>query len=460
MAGADADHGETPRSSRLARAAAVAAVLTAIVAAALLLFGGGGGYQVSATFENAGQLVKGNQVEVGGRPIGSVTAIDLTNDARARVTMKLDQDEPLREGTTATVRATSLSGYANRYVALDLGPDNAPTIRDGGEIKADDTTSIVDIDQLFDTLDPNTRTALQQVIRGSAQQIRGKTRQASRSLLYLNPALSTSSRVLDEVVADRATFERFLSDTSQVVAAIAARRGDLAALVGNANSTAAAIGDENRSLARTLDLLPPTLRNANSTFVNLRSTLDDLDPVVDAAKPATRRLAPLLRQLRPLVHDARPTIRDLRVLIRAPGSGNDLIDLLLQMPRLEAVSRGAFPRGVRTLQQAQPVLEYVRPYSPDLTGWFTRFGQDASNYDANGHYARIQPIFNAFQVTQTPAGQVLTPNTNRLGGLQTGKSQRCPGGAIQPAPDGSNPWDGPASQGNFDCDPSATPPGP
>jgi phospholipid/cholesterol/gamma-HCH transport system substrate-binding protein len=439
----------------------VGLILLAVAAVVLLMFGpGSGGYEVTATFQNAGQLVKGNQVEVGGRSIGSVADIQLTDDAQARVTMKLNQDRPLHAGTTATIRTTSLSGYANRYVALDLGPSSAAEIADGGEISADDTTGIVDIDELFDTFDPNTRAGLQQVIKGSAEAIKGKSRQASRSLLYLDPALSRSARVVEEITSDKVAFGRFLRDTSQVVSAVAQRRGDLSALVGNANTTAAAIGDENVALARTLDLLPPTLRNANTTFVNLRSTLDDLTPVVDAAKPATRRLAPLLRELRPLVHDARPTIHDLRTLIRAPGPDNDLIDLLLLAPRLQSLSSRDFPRAVAALQQAQPVIEYARPYSPDLAGWFTRFGQDASNYDANGHYARIQPIFNAFQVTQTPGGQVLTPTSNRLAGLQTGKSQRCPGGAIQPAPDGSNPWSGPPSQGNFDCDPTATPPGP
>ncbi len=47
---------------------AIGAVLAALALAAVLMFGGNGSaYTVSATFENAGQLVKGNQVEVGGQ---------------------------------------------------------------------------------------------------------------------------------------------------------------------------------------------------------------------------------------------------------------------------------------------------------------------------------------------------------------------------------------------------------
>jgi phospholipid/cholesterol/gamma-HCH transport system substrate-binding protein len=438
-------------------------IIAAIAVVAVLLFrGGGGGYEVSATFENAGQLVKGNQVEVGGRPIGTINDIELTPDGRARVKMTLDDYAPLHEGTRATIRANSLSGIANRYIALELGPDSAPEIEDGGQIGADDVTAPVDLDQLFNTLDKDTRAGLQKLVKGSAEQINGKSEEGAESLRYLNPALSTSSQLINEIVSDKVTFQRFVTDTSQVVAAVAERRDDLSSLIGNANATSAAIGDENVALAQALDLLPDTLRNANTTFVNLRATLDDLDVLTAESKPATRELAPLLRELRPLVRDAQPTIRDLRTLIRAPGPGNDLIELNQKAPRLQRLSSTTFPRAVTALRQSQPVIEYVRPYSPDLTGWFTKFGQGAANYDANGHYARVQPIFNAFQLTQTPAGEVLTATRpeQRLEGFQFGKSQRCPGGAIQPPPDGSAPWVGSGSDGNFECDPSTTPPGP
>jgi phospholipid/cholesterol/gamma-HCH transport system substrate-binding protein len=446
----------------LARTAAVVLIVAAIVVVALLLFRGGNDYEVSATFENAGQLVRGNQVEVGGRPIGTITDIELTDDGRARVKMSLEDYTPLHEGTRATIRANSMSGIANRYIALELGPDNAPEIEDGGAIGVDDLTAPVDLDQLFNTLDKDTRAGLQRFVKGSAEQIDGKSAEGDESLHYLNPALSTSSQLINEIVSDKQTFTDFVTDTSQVVNAIAERRNDLADLVGNANATSAAIGDENVALARSLDLLPDTLRNANTTFVNLRATLDDLDVLTNESKPATRELAPFLRELRPLVRDATPTIHDLRTLIRAPGPGNDLIELNKQAPKLQSLSSSTFPRAVTALRQSQPVIEYIRPYAPDLTGWFTKFGQGAAPYDANGHYARVQPIFNAFQLTNTPGGEVLTAvrPSQRLEGFEFGQGQRCPGGAIQRAPDGSNPWKGTAAEGNFDCDLSTDLPGP
>ena len=54
------------------------------------------------------------------------------------------------------MRLASLSGIANRYVDLRLGPANAPKIPNDGVIPTHDTTSAVDLDQLFNTLNPPT----------------------------------------------------------------------------------------------------------------------------------------------------------------------------------------------------------------------------------------------------------------------------------------------------------------
>ncbi len=446
----------------MARVVVPAAIVAVIVVVAFLMFAGGTSYTVTATFENAGQLVKGNYVEVAGRPIGKVKSIELDPNAQARVKLSVGSGfNPLHEGTTAVIRASSLSGIANRYVELTPGPNSAAKIADGGQISADRTQAPVDLDQLFNTLDPKTRKGLQDIIQGGATQYAGRTTEAGKALEYFNPALSTSSRVTRELVLDRTAFNRFVTQTAETVTALDARRGDLAGLVGNANTTAKAIGDENVALGRALGLLPDTLRRANTTFVNLRATLDDLDTLVNASKPATKRLAPLFRQLRGLVTDSRPTIHDLRLLIRRKGKNNDLIELTAKMPKLASIAKKTFPDDVEALTKVLPVISYVRPYTPDLTGWFTKFGEGTNPYDANGHYARIQPIFNQFQYTETPAGPTLTPLPDSLAGkngLKARNSLRCPGGATQPAPDGSNPWRD--SDGNLDCDPTDVPPGP
>jgi phospholipid/cholesterol/gamma-HCH transport system substrate-binding protein len=438
------------RGSTVARVLAVAAIVVVVALAAIALFGNGNSYKVQAVFVNAGQLVKGNEVRVGGRPVGTIEDIELDNSANAVVTMSVEDDlAPLHRGTTATIRATSLSGTANRYVSLAPGPNNGEEIEDGGQIGVDETTAPVDIDVLFNTLDPETREGLRNVIRGSGTWYDGKGEEASESTKYFPAFLSSTSQLTREVALDQEIFERFVRDTAATVSAIAERRDDLAGLVGNTNATFKAIGDQNVALDRALELLPSTLRKANTTFVNLRSTLGDLDKLVAESKTGTKDLAPFLRELRPLVEEAKPTVADLRRLIRQPGSNNDLIELTSKQPRLAELTANVFPRAIRTLDRAQPVFEYVRGYTPDFAAWLANFGQLAANYDANGHYARVQPMFLPSNFT----GGTLTAAqpAAKLNGFETGVVNRCPGGVTQSSADGSTPW---AFGG---CDPGASP---
>jgi phospholipid/cholesterol/gamma-HCH transport system substrate-binding protein len=440
------------------RGVALVALVAAVVVVVLLV-GGGSKHEYKLVFQSAGQLVKDNDVQIGGRRIGRVADIKLRSDNLAEVRIQVDEPyAPLHSGTTATIRSGSLSGVANRYIALAPGPNNAPKLDDGTELGLDKTTTSVDLDQLFDALDPKTRKSLQKVIKGSATQYAGKGEQANEALKYFNPALSTTSRLVNELDRDQQSLQDFIIYTARATTALAERRGDISGLVSNANTTSGAIASESESLNRALKALPTTLRQANTTFVNLRSTLDDLDQLVDASKPVAPRLAPFFRQLRPLVTDARPTIKDLSTLISRPGAGNDLIDLLRKQPRLTQVATPTFQHTIKGLQQGTPVLQFIRPYAPDLIGWFRDFGQSTANYDANGHFARISPIVNAFQFTENPAGGTLTAlkPAERQVGLQSGKIRRCPGSSTQAAADGSNPY---APEGS-DCDPSIVPPGP
>ncbi len=106
------------------------------------------------------------------------------------------------------------------------------------------------------------------------------------------------------------------------------------------------------------------------------------------------------------------------------------------------------------------MLEFARPYTPDLVGWFRDFGQGAANYDANGHFARIQPIFNAFSFADNPAGGLLTPIPDAQP-LRRARERRDPAlprrgdpAARRTAPRRS------AIRGGLDCDPSLVLPGP
>ena len=432
--------------SGIGRVAAFAAVIAAAVLVGLLVFGGGGsGYSVRAEFLNAGQLVRGNPVQTGGVPIGSVKSIDITDEGAAVIEFEVDEDHsPLPVGTHATIRQFSQSGIANRYIDLSFPPESrsrGEMIDDGGLIEPDDTTTAVDLDELFNTLDPKTRKALQGFFKGQARQFAGKGDLANVGFQYLNPALSTSSRFFNELTRDTPVLERFLVDSSTLVTALAEKRDSLSSLISQLSTTTTALASEKEALADSIQQLPPFMRRANTTFVNLRAALDDVDPLVDASKPVVRELGPFLTDARALAADAKPTIRDLRITIDRKGKSNDLIELLQSFPRLADMAvvtktrtaspggravdvgetRGALPESTEAFLKGAGPISMGRPYTPDFFGWFDDFSTTGAGFDALGAISRGHLVF-----------------VENLNGTDAGNFHRCPGGSEPVAPDKSN----------------------
>jgi phospholipid/cholesterol/gamma-HCH transport system substrate-binding protein len=417
--------------------AAVGAVIAAVVLVALILFGGGsGGYEVTAKFINAGQIVKGNPVQSGGVAIGSVKKIEITPDGQAQIKFSVkDQFAPLRVGTRAQIKQFSQSGIANRYVDLTF-PDAGSTqkIDDGGTIDVNRTTTAVDLDQLFDTLDTPTRKAIQDFIQGSAQSYHGVGPQAYDTFQYLNPALSTSSRLFNELTKDQPLLERFLVDSSDLVTTLASRKDDLAGLIGNLNDTTRALGNQKTALAASIGEFPGFMRQANTTFVNLRAALNDVDPLVAASKPVAKQLVPFLSQTRSFTARARPTVADLRVALHRKGADNDLTELLATSPALADIATttkerngkdrpGALPQSTSAFKDATKIISEARPYTTDFLGWLDDFSTTGGGFDALGAYARAS-ISLAENLTGGPPKQK--------------QFKRCPGAGEGPALDGSN----------------------
>lgn len=443
--------------------AALGALALVVIAILVLLLSGGSSNHYKLLFQTGGQLVNGNQVLIGGVPVGSVDNVKLTSDGQAEVDISVDR--PLHEGTSAVIRATSLSGIANRYVSIQPGPDSNPELGNGATISQVDTTTPVDLDQLFNTFKGPERQALRNVIQGSATVYAGKGPQANQTYKYLSPSLVATDRLLQELNRDQGTLTSFLVNGASVVSSIAERRNDLSALTQNANEALGAIASENQSFDQALVALPGALRQANTTFHNLRPALDDVNLLVNAAKPATKNLAPFLRQLYPVVSNSVPVFSDLNRALNLPGKSNDLADATGDLAALQARASEAVPITVQAMQHSIPILSFLRPYSPDLTSGIAHLNSIAGYYDANGHYARVEPAgMGVFNLTGGPTNFTLTAANSAtpfaaygpFGGPNYDLFKRCPGGATAALP-GSNPFASPPFLGPPDGAPTGGP---
>lgn len=445
--------------------AAVLAVLAIVVIALLyIVFGSGGSYTYRLVFQNASQLVPDNQVLIGGNPVGSVESIDLTEDNLAEIEVSVDQE--LHEGSTAVARATSLSGVANHYVSISPGPNSNPPLDDGATLGLEATTSAVDLDGFINAFPPSVRRGLGEFIRGFGEFYAGRGKEANETFKYFAPGLNRAAAFARELGSDQRNLERFVVDTSKLATAVSQRRVELSSAISNASTALDAIASQNVAFGRTLELLPPVFRQSNTTFVNLRAALDDLDPLVETAKPATKDLAPFLRDLRPVLSKAVPLFRNLRLTVRKPGVANDTAELFAALPTVEQRASRAFPNAEEAIEAFLPNLEFIRAYTPDFLNGLAKVGQVAGYYDANGNYARVQfTDMNIFDYN-TGSGELepIAPSQQYDAFARIGVQRRCPGGATQPSPDGSNPFTEPPFRGAgvtpSQCNPADVPPGP
>ena len=354
-------------------------------------------------------------------------------------------------GHQATIRATSLSGIANRYISLQPGPNDAEEIDDGGGSTPTTPTRRSTSTPCSTRSTRKTREGLRNFVRGSGDQYAGKAQQAAESIKYFAPFLSTTTDLTRELALDQKLLERFVRDASTTRSAIAERRDDLAAWWATRTPPSGRSATRTWLWGRRSSCCParcarPTPPSSTCAPRSTTSTCwsRSRSPPPSSSRPSSRA-APARARGAP--DGGRPAH-----LIRTPGPDNDLTELTAKQPRLAQLTATVFPRAIRALDRSQPVVEYARGYTPDIAGWITKFAEVGGLYDANGHYARVQPVFSR---RARPGGRRArgVPPTNAWTASRSGSeplSRRLdPAAARRHAPVGV--------QG---CDPSTTPPGP
>lgn len=88
--------------------------------------------ELTATYDEVGDLVERAHVRFGDVPVGTIADIRLTEDHRAEVTMHVDEDAVLPERAVAVLRMTAVLG--ERYVDLVPEPDEGAEVVDGADL--------------------------------------------------------------------------------------------------------------------------------------------------------------------------------------------------------------------------------------------------------------------------------------------------------------------------------------
>lgn len=293
-------------------------------------------YTVSAYFLSAEGVVPQNDIILNGAPVGKVTSVEVAPDTNgaggARISFEVDgRAAPLHQGTRATIRPKGLLG--NVYVDLTPGPSGNAVIPSGSTLPLQDTASPVDMDQVLDLFDPQTRAAIQTL-----------TRQGGVAL--------------DSAGSDLNTF----------LAALPAVMEDLAAVSGKIASQDQQLSDLDVEFDRIAQMMATEDQAFRRDLTNGGSLLD-----VTAAHE---------EQLKAELVYADQALAELEAGLR--GHERDLNAILKSMPglldELKALS-----------DHSATALAILDPCMGDIVATISEMADAQSYRDANGNMLRVHP---------------------------------------------------------------------
>jgi phospholipid/cholesterol/gamma-HCH transport system substrate-binding protein len=325
-----------PRVSNLA--AGLIAVFV-IGVACYLVFGGsvpfsGSGFVLKAMSTSQTELHIPSPVRIAGVDVGQVTGVQRvpgSNDA-GLITMQINPNGlPIHADATILIRSRIfLEG--NFYVNLSPGTPNAPTLGSGATLPAANTSGPVQLDRVLSALNSNARTNLQTLLQGlgaslsvappAAQDltqdpsVRGLTaaQALNLSLKYSAGAFRASTIVNQALLGTQPhDLTKVVIGNSQIFRGLAASGSSLASFVTTFNATMATLASRQQQLSQTIALLPPLLRNTESSDTALDKSFG---PTQQFAR--TLVAAPGIEQLGPTIDLAIPWIQQATTLV-SPG---------------------------------------------------------------------------------------------------------------------------------------------
>lgn len=223
-------------------------------------FGNGDEVRVTATFDEVYDLVKDHGVRYNDLTVGSIEAIELTEDHQARVTMVLDGSEEVPANVRAEIAKTSVLG--ERYVALVPQDDKGVCcLEDGTTIR--DTAVRTDLEALIesgsDLLVSVSAGHVATTIETGAEAFGGNADLIGNFIDDVNAVVSTFDDNSDDLLA-------LIDSLDRVTEAYAANAPENAAVLADLREATAALQEEDEQLLDTLDDVT-TLSNEATDFL-------------------------------------------------------------------------------------------------------------------------------------------------------------------------------------------------
>jgi phospholipid/cholesterol/gamma-HCH transport system substrate-binding protein len=239
-----------------------------------------------------------SDVRIAGRLVGQVTGVK-SDGGYSTVTFHVDDSEwPLGSDTTASIRLATLLGQ--KYVELQPGGDHKNLLADNTVIDLPRTKPVVDFDQILNTFDTPTRTALTDIVKTVGGAVQGQEGTLQQLLPSLHDLSQHSVTPTQELVTRDSELNRILVNLGTTADQLNQSRNDFAGVIDNLNSVTGALAansDALRGFIRNADIWNQTTDQVlgNGGAQQFAAGLQRLDK---AATYVTKTFATLIPQTR------------------------------------------------------------------------------------------------------------------------------------------------------------------
>jgi phospholipid/cholesterol/gamma-HCH transport system substrate-binding protein len=427
-------------------------------------------YYVRAIFDHASTAVPGEDVKIAGVPVGVISDMNVTDDKKAAVTLRIDDENfiPWMTDASCTIRAQGLIG--ERFVECEPGSPAArrlPTIEEGdgkGErlLPVENTSSPVDIDLINNIMRLPYRERFSLLLSEFGTALAGRGEELNEVIHRANPALRETNEVIRILADQNRDLARLAENSDRVFRPLARDKERFANFVVKANETGEASAERRDDIRRGIELLPDFLGELEPLMADLEDFADQGTPLLadlGAAAPALGRLIEAQGTLADASRESFPSLGD----------------------ALE-VGRPALLRARPLIQDLGRLGKQLAPVSVDLddltksldqTGGVERLNEllfyaalSVNGFDEIGHYLRAGLVTNVCSTYATQIFGTCSANfydafaaaadsvepRNAKAARQSGKGSVAPGGALLQdlLGTGSTPEGARARKGNLD----------
>jgi len=362
-------------------------------------------YRFSAFFPEAITLTAESDVRIGGVSVGKVKGVEVApreervdglDTAEAIIEIR-PEFAPIATDARAILRQKTLLGET--YVELTPGSETldgdegapvslgaattltdaeieaAEPLAEGGTLDVAQTQNAVQIDEIFNALDDETREAFQRWQASASVAGAGRGLELSDAVGNLGPFIGDASEILAVLRGQKAALKGLVRDTGTVFAAASERDQELAGAITGGEATFGALADADQALTESFQILPTFQRES-------RATLERLDEFQRTARPVVQKLLPVANDISPTLVSVRKLAPHLEQLFRK-------LDPLITVSRtgLPALARLLGGEGLRPflnalepfLANVNPALNYLEEYKNVITDFLAVPGYGLSN---------------------------------------------------------------------------------